>query len=559
MLLEAGADLAAAKADPSNWPRNFARASHWLARLIPLWREAVSAGGGGPDAAAPGYLVQPAPAPADDPAHGAPVPTDALAQAAPAPADALAHGAPIPADAFAQAAPVPGEFDAALRLIDEFLAILAARVPLAARDTARNASIEKAKHEWEFTADALSAMVCLLNPEGVVLRANRVVEHWGLGSVSAVIGKKAHAVLHPHCAEWHCKVARDFEAALPKLRLGEPQEFESYSKNTDQTLQFTLRPMRTGEETGAPKDTRTVLVVTDVSALRRAQRALEEVNIDLESRVRLRTRELNDSNRHLRSEVVRRELAELELRASRNDLALLSEQLIQAQEVERRRIALELHDSVGQSLSAIKYTLERAIIMVQRGNLGSPEGVLALAVQRIHETADGIRAISMNLRPQMLDNLGAASATSWFCRGFAEIYPQLSVRAEIAATNSEIPPRIATHLFRAVEELLNNVAKHAQAANVWVTVKRDARTLSLEVRDDGVGMPAMPEGPSLLHGSGIRNLRERADMTCGQFSLASVLTGGTSAQIVWPLNPEDAGEAANDGAGEPAEESHRLR
>ncbi len=108
--------------------------------------------------------------------------------------------------------------------------------------------------------------------------------------------------------------------------------------------------------------------------------------------------------------------------------------MIQAQEGERRRIALELHDSVGQSLSAIKYTLERAIIMVQRPNLGSPESVLTLAVQRIHETADSIRAISMNLRPQMLDSLGAASAASWFCRGFAEVYPTLQVRAEISNT-----------------------------------------------------------------------------------------------------------------------------
>jgi signal transduction histidine kinase len=509
ILKEADADLAAAKGDDSDWAKNSALASHWVARLIPLWREALSAGVG-PIGAPPAAL------------------------------------APVAFESDA---------DAALRLIEEFLAILAARMPHAARDQERNAAIEKAKHEWEYTADALTSMVCLLSPDGVVLRANRVVEHWGLGSVSAVIGKKAHAVLHPHCAEWHCKVARGLEEALPKLRNGVPQEFEFYSKLSDQTLQFTLRPMRTGEDTGSPEDTRTVLVVTDVSALRRAQRALEEVNLDLESRVRMRTRELYDSNRDLRSEVVRRELAELELRASRNDLALLSEQLIQAQEVERHRIALELHDSVGQSLSAIKYTLERAIIMVQRGNLGSPEGVLQLAVQRIHETADGIRAISMNLRPQMLDNLGAASATSWFCRGFAEIYPMLNVRAEIAATNAEIPQRIATHLFRAVQELLNNVAKHAQAANVWVTLTREQDSLRLEVRDDGAGMPAKPTDPSLLHGSGIRNLRERAEMTGGQFSLASVLTGGTWAQFVWPLGADEsaddaANQAANDASGE---------
>jgi len=408
-------------------------------------------------------------------------------------------------------------------------------------DYERLAAIEKAKHEWEFTVDALTAMVCLLDPDGIVLRANRVVEHWGLGSVGGVVGRSAHAVLHPACSDAGCEVASGLREAFLKLRSGLPQEFEVYSSDSDRTLQYILRPMRTGDDSAAPlKDARNVLVVTDVSALRRAQRALETVNLDLESRVALRTRELHDSNRELRSEVERREHAELELRASRNNLALLSEQLIQAQEVERRRIALELHDSVGQSLSAIKYTLERAIIMIQRGNLGSPESVLNLAVQRIHETADGIRAISMNLRPHLLDTQGAASATSWFCRGFAEIYPTLTVRTEITAQNSEIPDRIATHLYRCAQELLNNVAKHAGASTVWVTLKREDAVLSLEVRDDGSGIEVLTDDPSRLHGSGIRNLRERAEMTGGRFTLASLPSGGTSARVVWILSEEDA-------------------
>jgi signal transduction histidine kinase len=414
------------------------------------------------------------------------------------------------------------------------------------RANERQAAIEKAKREWECTADALSAMVCLLNPEGMVLRANRVVEHWGLGSVSGVVGKKAHAVLHPSCTAANCEVEQGLQEALPKLKGGEPQEFEVYSPVSDQTLQFTLRPMRAGEDTNAPvPDSRTVLVVSDVSALRRAQKALQRVNHNLESRVRLRTRELDESNRDLRNEVVRREHAEHDLRASHKNLALLSEQLIQAQERERRRLALELHDSVGQSLSAIKYTLERAIIMVQRPNLGSPENVLNLAVQRIHETADSIRAISMNLRPQMLDNLGAASATSWFCRGFAEVYPTLNVRAEISAQNDEIPKRISTHVFRCVQELLNNVAKHAQAKTVWIQLKREGPVLSLEVRDDGIGMADDSRQPAQRYGgSGIRNIRERAEMTAGQFSVSSPAEGGTSAQIVWRLGADEPKEDA---------------
>jgi signal transduction histidine kinase len=146
----------------------------------------------------------------------------------------------------------------------------------------------------------------------------------------------------------------------------------------------------------------------------------------------------------------------------------------------------------------------------------------------------------MNLRPQMLDNLGAASAASWFCRGFAEIYPTIALCTDITAKNEEIPDRISTHLYRCVQELLNNVAKHAQAKTAWIRLKREGSLLSLEVRDDGMGMPDDAEDPAHLHGSGIRNLRERAEMTAGQFSLSSQPGLGTSVQIVWQIGPDDA-------------------
>jgi signal transduction histidine kinase len=399
--------------------------------------------------------------------------------------------------------------------------------------------IQKAKQEWECTADALNAMVCLLSATGVVLRINRVVEHWDLGCVSEAVGRPAHAVLHPHCSDRNCEVQRGLSAALPRLQEGIAQEFECQDAQSNRALQFVLRPMRSGDDPhDHVRDTRSVLLVNDVSALRQAQQGLIEANTNLEVRVRQRTRQLADSNQELRNEVARREQAERELLASRNNLALLSEQLIQAQEQERRRIALELHDSVGQSLSAIKYTLERAIIMMQRPELGSPEAVLTCAVQRIQGTAEGIRAISLNLRPPVLD-LGAASATLWFCREFAATYPDIVVRTEVSVENAEIPPRIATHLFRCVQELLNNVAKHAAANRVWVTLQRDATRLHLTVRDDGQGLGGDAIDHSKLRGSGIRNLRERAEMTGAKFSLNSPGGLGAEAQIVWSLEANE--------------------
>ena len=250
-----------------------------------------------------------------------------------------------------------------------------------------------------------------------------------------------------------------------------------------------------------------------------------------------RTQDLADANRDLRNEIIRREKAEVALRASRNELQALSEQLIGAQEGERKRIAVELHDSVGQSLSAVKYTLERGVAMLKqrRGNVAD---VFELAVNRIQETAESIRAISTNLRPRILDELGAASAVQWFCRDFAQIYPSLTVVAEVKVDDGHVPDRLATVVYRALQELLNNVAKHSKARQVQVSLSLEENVLVLQVRDNGVGLESA-SAESRRHGSGLRNLRERAQMTGGEFSVTRAPRRGTLAQLSWKLADED--------------------
>ncbi len=124
-----------------------------------------------------------------------------------------------------------------------------------------------------------------------------------------------------------------------------------------------------------------------------------------------------------------------------------------------------------------------------------------------------IRGIAMNLRPAVLDDLGAASAVSWFCREFAQSYPNLALREAVAVLDADIPERLATSVFRSLQELLNNVAKHAQARNVVVSLARTVDQLVLEVTDDGVGLEASVSNASMRSGRGMRNLRERAEMT----------------------------------------------
>ena len=417
--------------------------------------------------------------------------------------------------------------------------------PLEPGSPGLQAIIERAKLEWESTADALAALVCMLGGDGKVIRANRVLEDWSLGTVSGVLGKSAHTLLHPGCTSRRCALAAFLNSSLIQIRRGTSQQFDLQEVIGKRFLQLTIRPMRRRPGSGTERDDpRAVLVATDQSALHRAQDALERLNADLESRVRVRTQALADANRDLRNEIIRREQAEVALRASRNELMALSEQLIGAQEGERKRIAVELHDSVGQLLSAVKYSLERGVEMLRKPKLGDPAAVFELAVQRIQETAESIRAISTNLRPRILDELGAASAVHWFCRDFAESYPSLAVVADVRVEDGQVPDRLATVVYRVLQELLNNVAKHAKAQQVQVKLSIEDNVLVLQVRDNGVGLE-MATAESRRHGSGLRNLRERAQMTGGQFSITRAPRHGTLAQLSWRLDEAERVEAGS--------------
>ena len=412
----------------------------------------------------------------------------------------------------------------------------------------RQAAIEKAKLEWESTADALAALVCLLGSDGKVIRVNRVVEDWSLGKVPGVLGVKAHTLLHPGCRNRRCALAAFLRNSVTQIRRGTTRQFEMQGVINSRFLQLTVRPMRRRAGGGATRgDPRAVLVANDQSALHRAQDALERLNANLESRVRTRTQALADANRDLRSEIIRRGQAEGALRASRNELLALSEQLIGAQEGERKRIAVELHDSVGQSLSAVKYTLERGLEMLRRPETGDPVAVLQLAVRRIQETAESIRSISTHLRPRILDDLGAVSAAQWFCRQFAETYPALAVVADLRIGDRQVPARLATVVYRGLQEMLNNVSKHSKAGQVLVNLSLEDNELLLQVRDNGVGIEVASD-ESRRQGSGLRNLRERAQMTGGHFSVTRAPGSGTLAQLSWRLEKADA-QGNSGGAG----------
>ena len=399
-------------------------------------------------------------------------------------------------------------------------------------------AIAQAKQDWESTADSLPHVICLLDEQRRAIRVNRGIETWHLGHVNHVLGRDMHDLLHPVGCESDCSLRALLYDAWERAQNGASAEFETFDSHLQRNISVALRPI-SEDPSGrrAAGHARAVMVIADVTPLHVARAELERMNECLEARVLARTGELEDANRDLQNEIIRRESAEEALRNSSRELELLSQQLIKAQESERRRIAQELHDSVGQSLSAIKYSLERAAELHRQTRHADTQPLLIRTIERVQETISDIRSIAMDLRPSVLDDLGVASALAWLCREFAETYIRLDVRPHIPADDTDIPARLATTIFRCAQELLNNVAKHAKARRVTVVLVRDPASVTLMICDDGVGMPTADSSGSFGMGHGIRNLRERTQMTGGKLAWTANDGGGTRARIDWQLSP----------------------
>jgi signal transduction histidine kinase len=408
------------------------------------------------------------------------------------------------------------------------------------------AAIYRAKLEWELSVDALPEIVGLLDSSLKVVRISRAIERWHLGTVGLAIGRGLHALLHPNCQVKECALLAQLRIATDKLRFGSAASFELTDAPLSRDLIVALTPPLHGNSRdGMQRAPRTVFTVADVTVLRRAEREINKLNQNLEARVAERTDELVAANRTLLSEVRRRRAAERSLRRSMRDLEALSERLMTAQEAERKRISQDLHDSVGQNLSAIKYSLERAQVLTRRGAPDEAGKVVDAMVVRVQSLLDEVRAISMNLRPAVLDDLGAASAVRGLCRGWQDVYHGIDIDLDIGVKDADIPEILVTNVYRAVQESLNNVARHAGASHVEVSMRILSGVLTVKVCDDGIGF-TVGEGAAATEGTrGLRGLKERAESTGGRFDVLSAPGKGTTIRLEWPVAAGHAARLAN--------------
>jgi len=228
-----------------------------------------------------------------------------------------------------------------------------------------------------------------------------------------------------------------------------------------------------------------------------------------------------------------RDLLYLEIHASRERLALLSTRLLAAQETERRMIARELHDEIGQALTAVSVNLQT---LQASPDTSDRSEILDESMTITQQTLRQVRDLSLDLRPSLLDGLGLGPALRWYLErqgqrlGFA-----ISLEDDLG--DVRYPPSIETTCFRVAQEAITNVVRHSNAQSVRVVVHRDAAQLHLIVEDDGSGfdVAAARERASHGHSMGLLGMEERATLAGGHLEIASAPGRGTRVTARLPV------------------------
>ncbi len=234
-------------------------------------------------------------------------------------------------------------------------------------------------------------------------------------------------------------------------------------------------------------------------------------------------------------DMTKRRQAEEALRHSDKELRILSNQLLSTEEKERKRIAGELHDGIGQALSAIKFRVENSLRELRKSpdhsELESLETVIPLAQKTIEE----VRRIVQDLRPSILDDLGILATITWFCREFQNVYSSIQIKREIGIQENDIPSPLKTVIYRILQEALNNIAKHSRAGLVHLSLQKKHDGVELRLHDNGKGFD-LTEAISLKpsrRGFGLASMRERAELSGAKFDIESSVGKGTTIWVRW--------------------------
>jgi signal transduction histidine kinase len=223
------------------------------------------------------------------------------------------------------------------------------------------------------------------------------------------------------------------------------------------------------------------------------------------------------------------------LRESENRLRILTSQLLNAQEKERKLVANELHDSIGSFLSVIKIRLEKIISQMEQGGT-APDSLKSLS-SITQQAIEECKRMQTNLRPSILDDLGILTTLDWYCREFQKTFSHICIEKEIDLSENDVPHSLKTVIYRVCQEAMNNIAKHSKANLVTFSLRKNNGPIELTIQDNGQGfdMKDISSMESYKRGMGLSSMRERAETLGGSFTIESAKGSGTIIRVSWPI------------------------
>jgi PAS domain S-box-containing protein len=390
-----------------------------------------------------------------------------------------------------------------------------------ARDVTESQQNERLRARLAAIVDSSDDAIVSKTLEGVITSWNRAAERLFGYSAEEAIGKNILLIIPEDRRQEEADV-------LARLHRGEKIEhFETIRRTKDGRqipVSLTVSPVKDarGRIIGASK------VARDISERVLAQHALRRAHDQLEERVRERTAELSAANVALRRAIEHKQRVE-------EQRAHLFTRLVLAQEEERRRIAVDLHDQLGQQMTALRLTLETLkALAADRSDLRQHVDVLEDLTRQIDQD---LSFRVWQLAPAALEGTGLVAALTEYAASWSK---RFGISAQVHASrpaDGVLASEMETTIYRFAQEALNNVAKHARADRVDIVLECSDERVSLIVEDNGIGFN-VPEERTGRGGFGLRGMRERAALAGAECQIESAPGRGTTIILRVPVAPQ---------------------
>jgi signal transduction histidine kinase len=287
------------------------------------------------------------------------------------------------------------------------------------------------------------------------------------------------------------------------------------------------------------EDLRSRLAESEKALLAAAKNRNNHVRKHAEDEIRWakeRNGERAEADEVLQIEKLEHRHSEEELGKTREQLREVSFKLLLAEETERKRIAQEIHDGVGQHWATVKLRVEGILNQLDKEIAAPLKDILPIIKVSMEET----RRIQMNLRPALLDDLGILATVSWFCREFQKARPAIRVETKIDIQENDISNPVKTVIYRVLQEALNNISKHSKTTLVNLSLQKKEGKIEFTIQDHGQGFDtdAVLSQKSYEKGLGLSGMKERTHLSGGSFSIESTKGIGTTIRASWPF-PEN--------------------